>query len=108
MQRTDAFALHRHGPAEAIVRQADDAFSSGLSSLASSAKTKMKLKRAKSKTDDSMDVGLFGGDNPMHAGGLGARKERGARNPEWQDVEVSADEGLLQAEPGAGDSALVL
>ena len=54
----------------------------------------MKLKRAKSKTNDSMDVGLFGGDNPMHAGGLGARKERGARNPEWQDVEMSADEGV--------------
>ena len=99
-------ALTLRLPAEAIVRQADDVFSSGLSSLASSAK--LKLKRAKSKTDDSMDVGLFGGDNPMHAGGLGARKERGARNPEWQDVEVSADEGVLQAEPGAGDSALVL
>ena len=101
-------ALTLRLPAEAIVRQADDAFSSGLSSLASSAKTKMKLKRAKSKTDDSMDVALFGGDNPMHAGGLGARKERGARNPEWQDVEVSADGGVLEAEPGAGDNALEL
>ena len=81
-------ALTLRLPTEAIVRQADDVFSSGLSSLASSAK--MKLKRTKSKADDS-----FVGDNPMR----GARKERGTRNPEWQDV---------LAEPGAGDNALEL
>ena len=81
-------ALTLRLPTEAIVRQADGAFTAGL----------MKLKRTKSKTDDSKDAVLFEGENPMRAGGFGAR------NSQWQNAEVSK---LAEAEPGTGDNALL-